>query len=416
MRIRAVTAGHRQTSRIDFGLLGKAGALCADARSAFETAGYEVQTLRLATQQLSQLARGLGLDEVVALAERLEAAVTAEGIDYCSLGPVVAAGHDGPHPLIPTVPAVLRATRSIFVTVALAKSRSGINLAAVMQAAEALVEIGRGDQQATTSRRFAVSANVPPNGPFFPSAHHRGRPGFSLAIEGADLAVDAFTDAPDLATAGDRLRRSLEEHGRKLVSVANGLAEKHDAVFHGLDISPAPFPEAGAGIAEAMERLGVGSYGGNGTLFASAFLVDTLRSVDLPTCGFSGLMIPLVEDATMAARHAEGAFNLDSLLLYSAVCGAGLDTIPIPGDATVDQIAAAYLDLCTLAVALKKPLTARLMPIPGKQAGDPVEFDFRYFAPTTVVGLRGAGSPGLFGRGDLEAGVTLISRPRRATP
>ena len=400
MRIRAVTVGHRQSRQIDFGLVGRAGALCADAKSAFEAAGYEVQTLRMATQPLSQLARGLEGDEVVALAKQLEAAIAAEGIDYCSLGPVLASHRDGPDPLIPVVPAVLRETRSVFVTVAPADSRNGINVAAVRQAAEALVEIGRGDEQATTSRRFAISANVPPNGPFFPSAYHRGRPGFSLAIEGADLAVDAFSNAPDLAAAGDRLRRLLEEHGRSLVAVAGTLAERHGAVFHGLDISPAPFPEAGAGIAEAMERLGVGRFGGNGTLFASAFLVDALRGVELPTCGFSGLMIPLVEDATMAARHAEGGFSLDSLLLYSAVCGAGLDTIPIAGDATADQIASVYLDLCTLAVALRKPLTARLMPLPGKRAGDPVDFQFRYFAPTTVVELGGPGSPGLFGRGN----------------
>jgi hypothetical protein len=96
-------------------------------------------------------------------------------------------------------------------------------------------------------------------------------------------------------------------------------------------------------------------------------------------------MLPLLEDSTLAARGAEGSLTLTDLLLYSAVCGTGLDTLPLPGDTSVEQIQAILLDLAALALRLNKPLTARLMPIPGKKAGDPTEFGFEYFANSKVL-------------------------------
>ncbi|MBI3536023.1 MAG: DUF711 family protein, partial [Chloroflexi bacterium] len=81
-------------------------------------------------------------------------------------------------------------------------------------------------------------------------------------------------------------------------------------------------------------------------------------------------------------------FTLNNLLLYSTVCGTGLDTVPLPGDTTSDAIAALLLDLATLAVKLDKPLTARLIPIPGLRAGDATKFDFEYFANARALELK----------------------------
>jgi len=101
-------------------------------------------------------------------------------------------------------------------------------------------------------------------------------------------------------------------------------------------------------------------------------------------------MLPVLEDATLAARAADGNLTIKDLLLYSAVCGTGLDTIPLPGDATVEELTAVLLDLAVLALRLNKPLTARLMPIPGLQAGDPTHFDFPFFANSRVMKLEAA--------------------------
>jgi uncharacterized protein (UPF0210 family) len=95
----------------------------------------------------------------------------------------------------------------------------------------------------------------------------------------------------------------------------------------------------------------------------------------------------VLEDAVLAGRASEGSLTVKDLLMYSAVCGTGLDTIPLPGDVTVEQLQPLLLDLAALALRLNKPLTARLMPIPGKQAGDPTEFDFPFFANSRVMAL-----------------------------
>jgi uncharacterized protein (UPF0210 family) len=99
-------------------------------------------------------------------------------------------------------------------------------------------------------------------------------------------------------------------------------------------------------------------------------------------------MMPVLEDARLAERAAEGRLTVKDLLLYSAVCGTGLDTIPLPGDVTSGQIAALLLDISALALRLDKPLTARLMPVPGKQAGDLTSFNFGYFANSRVMALK----------------------------
>ena len=97
--------------------------------------------------------------------------------------------------------------------------------------------------------------------------------------------------------------------------------------------------------------------------------------------------MPVLEDATLAKRAADGTLSVKDVLLYSAVCGTGLDTIPLPGDTTVDQIIPLLLDLSALALRLDKPLTARLMPVPNKKAGDPTTFDFGFFANSKVMTL-----------------------------
>ena len=94
--------------------------------------------------------------------------------------------------------------------------------------------------------------------------------------------------------------------------------------------------------------------------------------------------------------------------MYSAVCGTGLDTVPLPGDASVEQLTAVLLDLAALALRLDKPLTARLMPIPGKVAGDLTGFDFAFFANSRVLGLEAQPLTGL-----LAGGESFDLQPRK---
>jgi len=144
----------------------------------------------------------------------------------------------------------------------------------------------------------------------------------------------------------------------------------------------------------------VDRFGVPGTLFASSFFTGCLQRADYPRCGFNGLMLPVLEDAVLAARSREDLFTVNDLLLYSAVCGTGLDTVPLPGDVTEEELAGILLDVAALALRLDTPLTARLMPIPGAQAGDMTDFDFPYFTNGRVLDVKGYGSRRLFGRGN----------------
>jgi uncharacterized protein len=91
--------------------------------------------------------------------------------------------------------------------------------------------------------------------------------------------------------------------------------------------------------------------------------------------GFSGLMLALTEDSGLAAGSINDDFDIRSLLTYSAVCGIGLDTVPIPGDTSIEKIAALMRDTGTMAYRLNKPLTVRVFPVPGLQAGDLTAFE-----------------------------------------
>ena len=98
-------------------------------------------------------------------------------------------------------------------------------------------------------------------------------------------------------------------------------------------------------------------------------------------------MLPVLEDVGLGKRSEECYFNLDSLLLYSTVCGTGLDTIPIPGDATMSQIAAILTDVAALSIKLNKPLSVRLFPVPGLKAGEITQFQSPYLTNTAVMQL-----------------------------
>jgi uncharacterized protein len=126
--------------------------------------------------------------------------------------------------------------------------------------------------------------------------------------------------------------------------------------------------------------MGIPKIGLHGSLAAAAILTDAIERADFPKTGFNGFFQPVLEDSVLAARAAEGTLTVKDALLYSAVCGTGLDTIPLPGDTTSEQLVPLLLDLSALALRLDKPLTARLMPVPGKKAGDDTNFDFPFFA------------------------------------
>ena len=305
---------------------------------------------------------------------------------------------------------ILEATEMVFLSGIIASPDEGISLPALKASARIVAQAALINGDGFTNLRFGALANLGPYGPFLPGAYHAGeQPAFAIAVECADLALEAFQRAGSLAEARQLLTKALEDAAAAITSRAEQLSQAHKLVFKGLDFSLAPYPQEWCSLGGALEALGLPALGLAGSAAAAAFLADTLDRGRWLKTGFNGLMLPVLEDSVLARRGAEGSLTVKDLLIYSCMCGAGLDTVPLPGDASAEQLEGLLLDVAAIALRLNKPLIARLMPLPGKKAGDPVEFDFEFFAKGGVLALpAGKLSKGLAG----DENISI--RPRRS--
>jgi len=233
--------------------------------------------------------------------------------------------------------------------------------------------------------RFAALACVEPGTPFFPAAYHAGPASLAVALQGAGIVAEALAGGAALGDVTERVREALTERSAPVVGVAKRMAAELGLSFGGIDLSPAP--SGSDSIVAALELAGLGRFGSPGTLALAGALTAGIRSTGLPTCGYCGLMLPVMEDSVLARRWEEGSVSLDKLLAYSAVCGTGLDTIPLAGDCSADDLAKVICDVGTLAVRLHKPLSARLLPVPGKAAGERARLVSAYLVDTLIRSL-----------------------------
>lgn len=381
MKIRSITVFCEPGYPINRLLLQQVGIFATHAKKLFEAQGFEVQSLRLATPPFGQFIAPIDLPDA---AQSYAIEAHADGFEYISLGP---AGSD---PLEwKAVPAALSRSNRIFLSGALTTPKGELDMANAARCAEMISELSRLEPNGFANLRFCALANVPAGTPFFPAAYaRRERPSFALALQSADLAEVCFSQAVSLEDARQRMFSAINSNASRLEAVGDKLEKMYGYHFEGLDFTLAPHPDQGSSIGNALEGLGLPAFGPHGSLFASSFLTSILQAAEFRKTGFNGLMLPILEDSTLAQRAAEGSLSVSELLMFSAVCGAGLDVIPIPGSTPPEQIYPILLDLGALALRLNKPLTARLMPIPGKQAGEATEFEFAYFANSRVMPLR----------------------------
>lgn len=382
MRVRSVTFFVDPLQPLD-----NVAAAAAESRVVLDRAGYRLQTVRLATTPFPTWLSDGG--RVGQLAEWCR----QEGIEYLALGPVRL--EDGASQL-DRLRTVIADQEGVFGSAEIADRSGRIDLGRIADVAALILQLAELSPDGFANLYFAATANCPPGSPFFPVAYHGGgTASLAVATEAADLAVAAVKGASSLKGARQNLVAAIEREAAGLATAMEAIAGQHGLVFGGIDFSLAPYPEEERSLGTALEALGVGVVGGHGSLFGAAFLAECVGRALFPRCGFSGLMFPVLEDASLARRAAEGLLTVGDLLLYSAVCGAGLDTLPLPGDVSLEELAGILLDVAALAVRLDKPLTARLMPLPGLAAGDRVTFDFPYFADSRVMASKGVGAGGL---------------------
>ena len=384
MKIRSITYFCHPKYPLDEKVLRRAGRLLSNARSAYEAAGYEVQTTRLATIPFPKLLGNKNINRLMELVAHIDEIRRQLNIGYVSLGPAL--------PEVPrsyeVIDDAIFISKNVFFSGMMADRTRGLDLAAIRACANVIVKSAPLEPNGFANLQFAALANVRAGAPFFPAAYHdKYQPAFAIGTESADLAVQAFENAKSIEAGRNHLISEIRKHGKKLAEIARSL----QIMFYGIDFSLAPFPDDGHSLGNAVERMGIPKIGLHGSLAAAAILTEAVDRAKFPHTGFSGFMQPVLEDSILAKRAAEGMLTIKDALLYSAVCGTGLDTIPLPGDTTVDQLVPLLLDLSALALRLDKPLTARLMPIPGKKAGDETNFDFAFFAQSKVMKLESEG-------------------------
>jgi uncharacterized protein (UPF0210 family) len=341
------------------------------AQTILESRGYQVQTIRVATQPFPEYAKGLTTEQAVAFFKEYDALAQKEKF-AASIGPAMLNPGDS-ETQADLLAEILSNTKSLNASLVVA-SEDGVNWKAVGAAARVMKKLEESTQHSQGNFHFAAIAMVPPLTPFFPAAYHTGfGHQFAIALESANVVAAAFKDAPDLATAKQRLIDSLANSAFDIERHAGRIDQETGWAYMGIDLSPAPSGDVSIGA--AIENLTAQPVGLSGTLTAAATITAAVKDVKVKQTGYSGLMLPVLEDTRLAQRWSEGRISIDALLSYSAVCGTGLDTVPLPGDISAEQLSLIIGDMASLAFRWHKPLSARLLPVLGKGWGEMTEFD-----------------------------------------
>jgi hypothetical protein len=235
---------------------------------------------------------------------------------------------------------------------------------------------------------FAATAMLGPYGPFYPGAYHLGSgERLSIGFEGANVVQEVFARTHgDFDAAVAELTQQLTVHARVAEAAGTQVATRHGWTFMGVDPTPAPLADVSIGA--AIEAFTGAKFGSSGTMTAALIITTAVKAVPVKQIGYAGLMVPVMEDKLLARRWAEGTYDTDALLAYSAVCATGVDTVPLPGDVSEAQLMRIYGDVASLAWKWHKPLAARLQPVAGKRAGDATDFRDPYLFNTTIHPLH----------------------------
>lgn len=388
--VRTITLGLEEEHPLKAAQITEAARVLEEGRRRLHDAGYEVQTVRLSTNPLFDDLASWPAERLVDYVRDLQRMLDDAGISYCSLGPAQAARPAFPLERIDLIPDLLSATSAINMTVQLADREHGLREEAARPTARVMKRLASETAEGFGNFNFAMLACVEAGTPFFPAAYHSGPGSLSLGLQGVGIVAGVAKtmqesgtgELPSLARITEAVRDAVEEQATPVVEMGQALASEHRLRFGGIDLSPAPMGEES--IAAAMEAFGYGPLGTPGTVALASALTKAIKTTSLPTCGYCGLMLPVLEDALLGKRWEEGRVGAHDLLLYSTICGTGLDTIPLPGDVSEGVIAQLLSDVATLAWRLNKPLSARIFPVPGKRAGEYTAFSSPYLTNTLL--------------------------------
>jgi uncharacterized protein (UPF0210 family) len=349
--------------------------------------GIPITNRRIAVTPASLLLEPLprNVATVVRLAQVLDRAAKKADIDFLGgFGAMVQKGMTAAdETLIDAIPQALSKTERLCGFLNLASTAAGINMNAVEKFGHTLRQLAAKTKDGVGCAKIAVFANVPEDNPFMAGAHHGvGEPDFSLniGISGPGVVRNVVAQNPDcdLTQLSEVVKRTVFKITRAGELIGREMAELMKVDFGIVDISLAPTTRTGDSVAEIIEAMGIKQMGLPGSTAALALLIDAVKKGGSMASGnvggLSGTFLPVSEDAGMIRAVQAGKLNLEKLEALTSVCSVGLDMFAVPGQTPAEVLSAIIADELAIGVINNKTTSVRVIPVPGKKAGDIVHF------------------------------------------
>ena len=349
--------------------------------------GIPIINKRLSVTPLALVADGHAPEDFLALAQTLDEAAQQVGVNFIGgFSALVHKGYTrGDEALIQALPRALASTQIVCSSVNVATTRAGINMDAVRQMGEVIVATAglTADQNGLGCAKLVVFANATEDNPFMAGAFHGvGEPEccINVGVSGPGVVKRALEKVPegDLGVVAETVKKTAFKITRMGQLVAQEASRRLGVPFGIVDLSLAPTSAVGDSVAHILEEMGLQQCGAAGSTAALALLNDAVKKGGLMATsyagGLSGAFIPVSEDLGMIEAAEAGVLSIEKLEAMTAVCSVGLDMIAVPGDTPATTIAALIADEAAIGVVNNKTTAVRIIPAPGKQVGDTIEF------------------------------------------
>ena len=356
-----------------------------------EMYGIPVVNKRIAVSPIGVVGGPFKPAQMVRVAEVLDRAAREVGVDFIGgFSCLVEKGMTpGDAALIEALPAALAKTKQVCASINVASSKAGINMDAVALMGRTIKKTA----EATAAEdglgccKLVVFANIPQDVPFMAGAYLGvGEPDavINVGVSGPGVVRKAIDRAmaeekkPNLGELSEVIKRTAYKVTRVGEIIGREVARRLGVTFGVVDLSLAPSPQVGDSVGEIFQSLGLGSMGAPGSTAVLALLNDAVKKggafASSHVGGLSGAFIPVSEDLNIAAAAGAGLLSLEKLEAMTSVCSVGLDMVPIPGDTSAETISAIIADETAIGVVNHKTTACRIIPVPGKKAGDKVFF------------------------------------------
>jgi uncharacterized protein len=354
-----------------------------------EEFGIRVANKRISITPASLVAgQARAPEELMPLARAIDEAAKTVGVDF--IGGYSALVHKGwtrgESAFVDSIPEALATTERTCSSLNVATTRAGINMDAVRRVGELIKEMAERTRErgGLACAKFVCFANAVEDNPFMAGAFHGvGEPEavVNVGVSGPGVVNHAVRHAPKDAPL-DEMAELIKKLSFKLARagelIGREAARRLGIRFGIIDLSLAPTPVPGDSVAEIIEALGFERAGTHGTTAALALLTDAVKKggamASSSVGGMSGAFIPVSEDDGMIKAAQVGALSLEKLEAWTSVCSVGIDMVAVPGSTSAETIAAIIADEMAVGVMNNKTTAVRIIPVPGKDVGDVVEF------------------------------------------